>query len=56
MQKGYIFKRGRIWVLKYYVAALKDGKVVKQRRLKRLAPISAEYPRESSVEHLAQEC
>lgn len=55
MQKGYIFRRGQSWVLKYYEPVLKDGKVVRQRRLKRLAPKNAEYPRESSVEHLAQE-
>lgn len=56
MQNGYIFKRGRSWVVKFWEPVIAtDGTTVKRRVLKRLAPICREYQTAKSVEHLAAE-
>lgn len=55
MQNGQIKKRGASWVLRYWETVIVDGKPVRRRVLKRLAPISAEYDTPKSVEHLAAE-
>jgi integrase len=55
VQNGWIFKRGKSWVLKYYEPVLVDGKVKKRRTLKRLAPADTEHRYESDVRHLAVE-
>jgi integrase len=53
MQQGYIFQRGKSWVVKYYETVLVGGQPKKRRVLKRLAPVCREYQTPSSVEHLA---
>ncbi len=54
MQKGYIFKRGKSWVVKFYEPFIgPDGQPGKRRVLKRLAPVCREYQTVTSVEHLA---
>lgn len=54
MQAGYIFQRGKSWVVKYYEPVISaDGITTKRRVLKRLAPICREYQTVKSVEHLA---
>ena len=54
MQQGYIFKRGKSWVMKFYEPFIgPDGQPGKRRVLKRLAPVCREYQTATSVEHLA---
>ena len=55
MQTGYIFKRGKSWVVKYYEPFVVNGHMQKRRVLKRLAPVCREYQTAKSVEHLAAE-
>ena len=54
MQGGYIFKRGKSWVVKFYEPFIgPDGQPAKRRVLKRLAPVCREYQTATSVKHLA---
>jgi integrase len=55
-QKGYIFKRGSTWFLRYYDNVVREnGAVERVQFCKRLAPVCDEYRQESDVKQLAQD-
>lgn len=53
MQKGTIRRVGNIWMLRYYEPVLRDGKVVKRAKAKKLADYSVQYKTEYDVRPLA---
>ena len=54
MQRGTILKHHGSWCLRYYETVLKDGRRVRKKAFKRLAPVSADYPTKRSVLLLAE--
>jgi len=52
-QTGYIFKKGRAWYLRFYDTVLKEGKVVRLQRCKKITDISGAYTTKRSVRELA---
>ena len=55
MQRGQILKHHGAWLLRFYDTELVNGKPVRVRRAKRLAPISPEFPTKRSVLTLAED-
>ena len=43
-QRGYIFRKGKFWFLRYADTVLRDGKSVRVQLCKKLAPYSDAYP------------
>jgi integrase len=54
-QRGYIFRKGEFWFLRYADTVLRDGKSVRAQLCKKLAPYCDEYRSERSVRSLAEE-
>jgi len=54
-QRGYIFRKGKFWFLRYSDTVLREGKSVRVQLCKKLAPYSDEYRSEKSVRPLADE-
>lgn len=54
-QRGYIFRKGKFWFLRYADTVLRDGKSVRVQLCKKLAQYSDEYRSEKSVRSLADE-
>jgi len=54
-QRGYIFRKGKFWFLRYNDTVLRDGKSVRVQLCKKLAPYSDAYRSEKSVRSLAEE-
>lgn len=54
-QRGYIFRKGEFWFLRYADTVLRDGKSVRVQLCKKLAPYSDQYRSEKSVRSLADE-
>ncbi len=54
-QRGYIFRKGKFWFLRYADTVLRDGKSVRVQLCKKLAPYSDAYRTEKSVRTLADE-
>jgi hypothetical protein len=54
MQRGTIIKHHGAWSLRYYETVLKDGKPIRKKSFRRLAPVSPEYPNKRSVLLLAE--
>jgi integrase len=54
-QRGYIFRKGEFWFLRYADTVLRDGKSVRVQLCKKLAPYCDEYRSERSVRSLADE-
>lgn len=54
-QRGYIFRKGKFWFLRYSDTVLRDGKSVRVQLCKKLAPYCDEYRTEKSVRPLADE-
>jgi integrase len=55
MQQGHIKRIGDTWFLYYWRTKLKDGKVVRCKAVKKLAPFGGKYRTEASVRPLADE-
>jgi integrase len=55
MQRGEIRQWGKNWQLRYWQTEFRDGKVIKHRVAKKLAPISREYQTAESVQALADQ-
>ena len=55
MQDGLIYKKSGSWLLQYRRDEIVNGKVVRKRVAKKLAPVCDEYRSKASVKHLAQE-
>jgi len=53
MQAGTILRHRRSWVLRWYEPEFKDGKKVRTKKFRKLAPIGPDYPDKRSVESLA---
>lgn len=53
MQRGYIVRHGRHWMLRYWEFQIRDGVSVRVRAHQKLAAIGAAYPDKRSVEPLA---
>lgn len=53
MQRGEIRRWGNNWQLRYWQSETREGKVIKRRVAKKLAPISREYQTPESVQPLA---
>jgi len=53
MQKGIIKKQHGSWVLRFWDHEVRNGKRVRVKRFKTLAPIGEAYPNKKSVEQLA---
>ncbi len=54
-QRGYIFRKGRFWFVRYSDTVLRDGKCVRVQLCSKLAPFSDAYRSERSVRPLAAE-
>jgi integrase len=54
-QRGYIFRKGKLWFLRYHDTVLRDGKSVRVQLCRKLAPYSDAYRSEKSVRPLAAE-
>jgi integrase len=54
-QRGYIFRKGKFWFLRYADSVLRDGRSVRVQLCKKLAPYSDAYRSEKSVRPLAAE-
>src|SRR5229473_1082516 len=54
-QRGYIFRKGKFWFLRYSDSVLRDGKSVRVQLCKKLAPYCDAYRSEKSVRPLAAE-
>ena len=54
-QRGYIFRKGKFWFLRYADTVLRDGKSVRVQLCKKLAPYCDAYRSEKSVRPLAAE-
>jgi integrase len=54
-QRGYIFRKGKFWFLRYADTVLRDGKSVRVQLCKKLAPFCDQYRSEKSVRSLADE-
>jgi integrase len=54
-QRGYIFRKGKFWFLRYSDSVLRDGRSVRVQLCKKLAPYSDAYRSEKSVRPLADE-
>src|SRR2546426_579812 len=55
MQDGLIYKKSGSWLLQYRRDEIVNGKVVRKRVAKKLAPVCDEYRSKASVKHLAQD-
>jgi integrase len=54
-QRGYIFRKGKFWFLRYADTVLRDGRSVRVQLCKKLAPYCDAYRNEKSVRPLAAE-
>ncbi len=54
-QRGYIFRKGKFWFLRYADTVLRDGKSVRVQLCKKLAPYSDAYRTEKAVRNMADE-
>src|SRR5215467_1491673 len=54
-QRGYIFRKGKFWFLRYSDSVLRDGRSVRAQLCKKLAPVCDTYRSEKSVRPLADE-
>jgi len=54
-QRGYIFRKGKFWFLRYSDSVLRDGRSVRAQLCKKLAPGCDTYRSEKSVRPLADE-
>lgn len=54
-QRGYIFRKGKFWFLRYHDTVLRDGESVRVQLCKKLAPFGDQYRSERNVRVLAQE-
>ena len=52
-QLGYIFKKGNSWYLRYYDSVLREGKIERVQRCRRLASLSTTYNNKRAVRTLA---
>lgn len=55
MQKGYIYRNGKYWTLRYYEDVLEKGQPVRKQKTHKLAPIGDQYRNKTSVKTLADE-
>ena len=55
MQDGLIYKKSGSWLLQYRRDEIVNGKVVRKRVAKKLAPVCDEYRSKANVKHLAQD-
>lgn len=55
MQRGYVYKNGNHWTLRYYEDVLENGVPVRKQKARKLAPVSDQYPTKKSVRGLADE-
>src|SRR5580704_907202 len=55
MQKGYVFRAGSFWFLRYRDAFLVDGKIVRKQKCVKLAQYGDRYRRESDLADLVEE-
>jgi len=54
MQRGRIYRNGRFWVVRYYETVLENGKEVKRRVARKLAPIDDQHRSVGTVRGLAE--
>jgi hypothetical protein len=54
-QKGFIFKKGGSWFLRYRDDVIEDGQVVRKQQCKRLAPVCDQYRTEKDLQGLRDE-
>jgi integrase len=54
-QRGYIFRKGKFWFLRFHDTVLREGQAVRVQLCRKLAPYSDTYRSEKSVRSLAAE-
>jgi integrase len=54
-QKGFIFKKGGNWFLRYRDDVIEDGRVIRKQCCKKLAPVSDQYRTEKDLRGLVEE-
>jgi integrase len=53
MQRGTIIQQRQKWCLRFYENVIRDGRVVRKKSFRILAPVSTDYPNKTSVVSLA---
>ena len=54
-QKGFIFRKGGSWFLRYRDDVIEDGQIVRKQQCKRLAPVCDQYRTEKDLQGLREE-
>ena len=54
-QKGFIFKKGGSWFLRYRDDVIEDGQIIRKQQCKRLAPVCDQYRTEKDLQGLREE-